>query len=299
MTTTENIGSPGQIEQQVSFLVERRRYDAASALLATGLAQYPDHSDLLYQSALIDSQIERKERALETVQQVLLHDPDHFAGRVLLAQLYEDDNQLAKAELVLIDLLREYPEQAWLYAKYSLLMYRALHIKKARALAEEALRLDPDCENALIAHMLGNMIEGRSEAAKATLGELMEKHPENISTAYMLIAHLNERGKYAAAKRIAIEVLQRDPNSRDTLDMVMNMDHRTHWTMLPLYPLIRWGWTGSIVFYVATVLLLSTIRKHAPEYAGTATIILLVYVVYSWVYPPLLERWLKWRLGLK
>lgn len=80
------MNSPSQFEQQVSYLIERRRFAQASNVLANALTQYPDDADLLYQSALLDYKSDEKPQARETVQQVLMHDPEHFGARVLMAQ---------------------------------------------------------------------------------------------------------------------------------------------------------------------------------------------------------------------
>ena len=295
---SENLASAFQARQQVSYLIERERYAQASNLLASALAQFPQDADLLFQSAQIDYLSGAKDEAFRSLQHLLTTDPLHFNGRALMARLHEDRGELPAAELLLIELLKEYPENAWLYARYAMLMYRTLHFKKGRALAQEAFRLDPDSDDALIALMFGDLIEGRAVSEKHTLAELIRKHPENLSTAYMLVTHLSRRGQYRAAKRIAVEILHMRPHSKETLELVVQLDHLSHWSMLPLWPLNRWGWTASAVFYVVMVLLISVVNKHAPQASGFITPALLGFVVYSWVYPPLLKRWLMRRAGV-
>ena len=298
MTHIDNVASVEQLDQQIDLLIERRRYSNAATLLAEGLAQYPDNPDLLYQSARLDWLTDQPDEACNTLQQVLTHAPKHFGARAMMFQLHEDRQELAEAENMLLDLLHDYPESAWLHAKYALLMYRTAQIAKAQALAQEALRLDPDSDDALVAYMLGKLIDGDHAAGKNALSELMRKHPESLSTAHMLITYLTQHGKYAAAKRIAIEILHLQPDSRETLELVVELEHVSHWSMLPLWPLNRWGWAASGAMYVVWIVILSLLRKHAPTTAVFATIGFVTYVIYSWAYPPLLKRWLMRRAGL-
>lgn len=288
----------GELCQRAAKLIERRRYDHAATVLGEALAQYPDDSDLLYEAARLDYLQDRNAAALAAVLALLARDPAHFPARFLLYGLYEETGQLAQAELVLLDLLKEYPEASLLYARYAMLMYRTLHLAKAQALAREALRLDPDSELALTACLMGDMIEGRRDAQLASLAELIRKHPENAQTAHMLITHLVQRGQYRAAKRIAVELLRAQPDSRPILTLVVELEALSHWSMLPLWPLNRWGWAASIAFYFITLVFLSVLRQQAPQASGAATTALLAFVVYSWVYPPLLKRWLKRRAGI-
>jgi tetratricopeptide (TPR) repeat protein len=295
---TDTLASASDLQQQAAYLIERRRYALAASVLATALSHYPDDSDLLFYSAQVDYLTDEKEQAFHTLQQVLSRSPHHFGARTLMFQLHQDRDEHAQSEQVLLDLLRDYPEHAWLYARYALLMYRTLHIEKAKALSKEALRLDPESEDALIACLFGELIDGKRGSQHASLAELIRKHPENESTAYMLVAHLTQQGRYAAARRIAIEILHMHPHSRQALETVVHLDQASHWSMLPLWPMNRWGWAASGVIYVLSVVILGLLRKHAPESAGPASMLLLAFVVYSWVYPPLFARWMKKRAGL-
>lgn len=283
---------------RVEGLIERDRYAQARAELGEALAQYPDDSDLLYCSALVDYLTGQPDDARATMLRVLSREPDHYAGRSLLATLHQDSGDLAAAELVLIDLLRDFPESGHHYARYAMLMYRTMHLDKAKALAHEALRLDPDNEMALIACLIGDLIDGRKGAEQERLAVLMRRHPESAGTAHMLITHLVRRGQYRAAKRIAIELLKLNPNSREILALVVDLETLSHWTMLPLWPFNRWGWAASVVLWVATVAVFSGAGKVAPHILGPLNIVLLSYCAYSWIFPSLLKRWLKRRAGI-
>ncbi|RFP17652.1 hypothetical protein D0T25_12920 [Duganella sp. BJB488] len=290
--------SPRDYAIQLNGLIERRRYPQARATLSEALQQYPEDSHLLFASAHIDYLTGDKEAARQTLHAILAREPLHYAARSLLINVLEDSEELEQAELLIIELLREYPEEAFQYARYAMLMYRTLHIDKAKELAREALRLDPEDELALTACLIGDIIDGRRGAEAASLANLMRGHPDSQTTARMLVSHLVSRGHYRAAKRIAIELLHLYPHSTEILELVVKLEALSHWSMLPLWPLNRWGWGASAAFYFITLLAMNLIRKDAPTVAGIATWAILGYCAYSWLYPPLLTRWLKRRTGL-
>lgn len=283
---------------QIDALIERRRYDHARALLAEALTQYPQDAGLLVSSAHIAYANDDYMLARDTLQEVLSREPQHYQARSLLAAVYQGCDQLADAEAVLLDLLRDYPEAGFQYARYAMLMYRTLHIDKAKLLAREALRLDPEDELALTACLIGDMIDGRAGAEQASLATLMRNHPESENTARLLITHLISRGQYRAAKRIAVELLKLYPHSRQVLELVVQLEALSHWSMLPLWPLHRWGWGASIAFYVLTLLLLNSLSHVNPAITLPVSYALLGFCAYSWVYPSLLTRWMKRRAGL-
>jgi tetratricopeptide (TPR) repeat protein len=284
--------------RRVLALVERKRYAQARDELSEALGQYPDDSDLLYGAALVEYLTGKTDQARSALLHVLSRDPDHHAARALLATVHQDSGELPAAELVLIELIREYPESGHLYARYAMLMYRTLHLDKAKALAHEALRLDPDDELALIACLIGDLIDGRKGAEQERLAALMRRHPESAGTAHMLITHLVRRGQYRAAKRIAIELLKLNPGSQEILGLVVELDVLSHWSMWPLWPFNRWGWAASVVLWVITVSVFSGAGKVAPHILGPLNIVLLSYCAYSWIFPSLLKRWLKRRAGM-
>ncbi len=284
--------------KQASALIERRRFAQARALLGEALGNHPDDADLLFEAARIDYLTNQHDAAMATVRHALALAPLHLNARYLLACIHEERQELVESEAVLLDLLRDYPELGLLYARYAMLMFRTFHIDKAKALAREALRLAPDDELALSACAMGDLIDGNSKTPGASLAAMVQHHPENAATAQLLIVHLVSTGQYWAAKRIAIELLKAQPDSREYLDMVVQLDTLSHWTILPLWPFNRWGMAATVGFFVLTMLAFRIIHQFAPQYSTATYWFLLSYMAYSWFYPPLLKRWLTRRAGL-
>ena len=93
--------------------------------------------------------------------------------------------EYADAELLLIGLLREYPESAELYGRYSRLMLRALHLEKAEQLAREGLRYDPEDNECLMAAALCETARGGARP-NAGLQKLLVAHPESMMSGLVI-----------------------------------------------------------------------------------------------------------------
>jgi hypothetical protein len=134
-----------------------------------------------------------------------------------------------------------------------------------------------------------------SSAARRTdasaLAKLLAAHPEHTRSSTALVIALADRGDNAAALRVAQGMLRAQPDSPHMLAMVKSLRQHSHWSMLPLYPMQRWGWGGAIGMWVIGIALVSQVAPRLPESAATAlTVTWIGYIVYSWVWPPLLKR---------
>ena len=120
----EQPSSADAFGQQAFYFIERRRLADAKRVLKDGLSQFPQDPDLLYYGAQVEWLDDENDAAEATVRQVLSVAPEHAPARQLLASLLAERNQFADAEVLLIGLLRDYPEDAGLYGRYSRLMLR-------------------------------------------------------------------------------------------------------------------------------------------------------------------------------
>ena len=100
----------------------------------------------------------------------------------------------------------------------------------------------------------------RHAAGEEGLGEsehllrLLQAHPEQVITATTLVVALSEQGRSREALRIAQELLRNQPDNPHVLALVRELKMQTHWTMLPLYPMQRWGWGGAAAVSVAGII---------------------------------------------
>ena len=285
--------TPEQVMHQVEVLLERRRTSQARALLKPALAAHPDHSGLLLQSAWTDYLEDRNDEALTTVRQVLLAEPKEQSARLLYFELLLEREDNAEAERAIIELLREYPEHAHYYGRYAQLMLKTLNIEKSHQLALEGLKYDPDSVECLAAQTICDFIERPGSTTGQGLQQLLVRHPQSIRTLLLVVVALEQRGDRREALSIARELLRAQPDNESIVDMVKQLRLVTHWSMLPLWPVVRFGWSGSVAIWLLAAVGLSTLRRSDAELAGAIGLVVLAYVAYSWIWPPILKRLLR------
>ncbi|MDH4226570.1 MAG: tetratricopeptide repeat protein [Deltaproteobacteria bacterium] len=282
---------------QIEHYVEIGRYGSAENLLGKALAKYPNDTLLLLFKAKTEEGSGSNAQALSTVRELLTKEPGHFEARVLLAKLLDEAGDLSGSELTLIGLLKEYPEAASLYASYSNLMLKTHNHEKAWLLAKEGLRFDPESHACKVVCVLIDMCHGKVEGASAGVSELFRDDPDALHVAWLLIMILEEKGRYKEALRVAREVLRQTPADADAVKAVIGLKVKSHWTMLPLYPLLRYGWTGSAAVWIAAMAFFGILQIIGPPPAVAVVFIVLWvgYVIMSWVWPPALTKWIERR----
>jgi len=277
--------------ERVQLLVERQKFRPARAALAEGLRHHPESQPLLYFSAYVDWVEDQLDAAQRSLKQLLGLDPSHYGGRVLLGRLLAERKDVAGAEQTWIALLRDYPEEADLYAEYGALMMRTMHLDKARRLAEEGLRHEPEHEHCLYIVAMVELIDGRGMGENENLVRLIARHPERLRTGLALVIALQDRGRSREALRVSQQLLRSQPDSPELLENVRALKAESHWSMLPLYPIRRWGWPAAIGLWFAFAFGLPLIAPGLPRGAiNVVTIVWVVYAIYSWVWPPLLRK---------
>ena len=187
--------------------------------------------------------------------------PEHAAARQLLASLLAERNEFADAEVLLIGLLRDYPEDAGLYGRYSRLMLRTLHLDKAEQLAREGLRYDPDDNECLLALALCETARGGARANEG-LQKLIAGHPESMSTVHALVVALVDGGRIDEAHRIAQQAMRADPANEHLVSMVRELRIQNHWSLKPLWPLRKWGWGASAAMWIGSHRRLAWAPEH-------------------------------------
>lgn len=278
--------------RQAHALIDRRRFPQARQLLATGMQHNPDNAQLLYLCAFVDYSTGQIPAADETLNRVLANEPKHYGGRTLRGEIYESQKRFPDAEAVWIDLLRDYPEDPDCYAHYAELMLRTLHLEKAERLTKEGLRLDPAHWQCLYVAYLIDVIQGRTGSENNEhLRQLLRDHPERAHSLLALVIALNERGDSRGALRISQQLLSTRPDAEQFVNLVRVLKRQNHWSLLPLYPMRRWGWSGAAVM-TAIGIVGVRLAGHTlpPSIALTVAYVWLGYVIYSWVWPRILQK---------
>jgi len=281
--------SAAVIAEQAFYFIERRRLEDARRILGQGLKEFPQDPDLLFHSAQVEWLADRNKEAEATARQVLVIDPTHAPARQLLASLLMASGEFADAELLLISLLRDYPESADLYGRYSRLMLRTLHLDKAEQLAREGLRYSPENDECLMAAALCETARSGARPNEG-LAKLLQAHPESLSSVHALVVALVDAGRISEAHRIARSALRGDPANLHLVSLVRELHIQNHWSMKPLWPLQKWGWGASAAMWLGGIVVIRGLSQSAPELATPVAFLWLGYCIYSWVWPPLIRR---------
>lgn len=277
--------------EQISELLARRRFDHARRIMSQVLPQHPDDEQLLFYAGYIAYHTDNEDEAWQHATRLLEVAPNSYEGRLLMCDVLEQREELGQAERLYLALINDYPDDATLYAAYAMLMLRTLHVEKAGGLAHEALRRDPDHALAIQVSTLAAIIDGTRSERDEHLSDLMTKHPQLQATAATLVQVLQREGRHTEALRVSQEMLRAHPDNQHIVDLVIEEKVLSHWSMKPLWPFMRYGWAASIAVWFGAIIFF----RVAPENTLTAAAggLLLVFVVYSWVWPHILRKIMK------
>lgn len=276
--------------QQVRELLDRERLGLARQILQDALAHEPDHVGLLFEAARAEAIGRDPEAARSTLGRVLALEPGHWPARMLLIWLLIDAGELVDAEALALAMLVEEPQSASLYAAYARVMFKALKLDKARALCQEALRLEPDNDTALRTMALCDLVERPDATDSESLRRLLAQHPDDQHALSLVVVALSQAGRNREALRGARELLRMQPDEPQWVDNVRRLNHATHWTMWPLWPLQRFGWSASVALWAGGVLAVKAAQASGVSWVAPLAWVIVGYAVYSWVWPPLLRR---------
>ncbi|MEN7342447.1 MAG: tetratricopeptide repeat protein, partial [Pseudomonadota bacterium] len=219
---------------------------------------------------------------------ILELEPHNYSARVLLTRLHVASEAYVEAEQTVLGLLADYPESPELFALYADIMLQTFHIDKAEKLAAEALRFDPDNLSAMSIHAQCAFIRQPDAEQTARMQRLLKEHPDQAQTTILLVQRLLDNGKTSEAYRLSRSLVMSQPDNPHYVELANNLRFTNHWTMKPLWPVIKWGWGGSIAIWLVFMLYMKS--GVLAEYQGTVALVFLGFVIYSWVWPWLLKR---------
>jgi len=279
--------------EQVKRLLDVGRPDDARRALAPLLSAHPDDVELLVLAARVEDGAGAEAESRRLIGEALSRDPNHRLGRLLHFEHLVADHRHADAEQVILSLLREMPDNAALIAVYARLMLEALRLEKARALADEALRIAPDDSRAQLIDALLHVVAGDDARASGRVAEMIARDPEAMSVARTAIVVFASGHRPGEALEIARSVLRAEPDDAGIVDTIIELRLHTHPAMSPYRPLLRYGWTASAAIWgLGAVAIRGLAGVSAPASLAFAAI-WLTYVIGSWVVPPLLRRHLR------
>lgn len=284
-----------EIQFRIRTLIDRGRSDQARQILPEAFAMDPDDFGNHWLAGRIALDLEDYDAAHSSVARALELQPSSIHARLLMFSVQRNSEQFPEAEQTILGLLRDNPDDGQLFGCYAELMLRTLHLDKAGALAAEALRLDPAESQARTVSLLVRIIEGDREGAVEELEKLVRDDPDTLQAAWGIIAVLQSEHRYGEALDVMRGILHSIPDDGSIVEAMVELRAASHWSVVPLWPLNRYDWLGSGMLWAFAVGSFMLSRVYAPDLTGPLVTIYLVYVVYSWIWPPLLKRWLRSR----
>ena len=264
-------------------------------MLEQTFVETPDDPDLIVAPGMIAFLEKNFDEAQEVLTEVVATDPGHSEAKHLLARVHIAKKSYPEAEALVLDILRNEPEEAGVLATYARIMMETLHLDKARALAEESLRLDPEEDEAHLVLLLLDISHGKKEVAQERLRQRIVDRPEQADVVASAIVVLMDQGRHREALDLGRELLRVQPDNEALVELMVELRAASHWSAWPLRPFAKWGWAASASVWFVVVIGLNLLRTRAPSLTGRIGLGFLVFVAYSWLWPPLLRRWLRWR----
>ncbi|MBZ0113356.1 MAG: tetratricopeptide repeat protein [Thermoanaerobaculia bacterium] len=286
-TTAESFDS-------VARLIEIGRLGDAKRLLGQAIAHEPENprGELLAGHIAL---LEGNTAAAETyASAALARDPHNLATGELLYEILAQQKRWAEAERIVIELIRAHPTDADLFASYCHLMLCTLHVDKASELSKEALRLDPQNDRARLMGVLVGLVRGDA-STQYQVEKLVSEDPESRWVVTLLFTSLVDQKRFEEALRVGQQLLRANPNNTALTEALVELRMQTHWIAAPARPLARWGWFGAAALWVlalVTIRLASALQSTVALWLAGAY---LAYCLYTWIYPPLLRRWIRHR----
>ncbi len=280
---------------QIELLLDVRRYREAEQLISAAMVETPDDPNIHYLAAHLARQLDDNARARAHVHQTLAVDPAHLGARLLLFLDYREQRRYADAEAVIQDLIRESPEDPEFYAWYGDLLLFTAHLEKAETLLREGQRLDPSNDQVRRLYVLLAALRSNHEAANEQLATMVRDDPESRAVAFLLLQVLMSQDRDEEALDLGQELLRAEPENENLVEALISLKANTHWLGWPAYPLRKGGWAASAGMWLAFIVGLSFLRRFSNGWATAFVVVYLVYVIYSWLYQPVLRAWLRRR----
>lgn len=117
--------------------------------------------------------------------------------------------------------------------------------------------------------------------------------PDDIYGHYLVGHALAAQGQVREAERFLGSAARLDPSEHAITDAARSARLLTHWLLAPLWPLKRFG--PVKVWLAAMAIMLLLYQVGSEPLLAVFALVYVVFVIYSWVVPRLLRRWLQHR----
>ena len=164
---------------EAGILRKAKRFDEAYALLDAQLANKPDDTDLLYDSALLAEQVGKLDVMERRLRRLIELKPESAHAHNALGYAFADHRMhLAEARRLIEKALKLSPDDAFIVDSMGWVLFRMGDLDGAQAQLRRAYALRDDPE--IAAHLAEVLVAaGQRDEAKTLLREAVGKHPNN------------------------------------------------------------------------------------------------------------------------
>lgn len=278
LLTAELAGQRGQYDIALEGYTEaaKRAHDPKLAERATMITMYMKDSNKINDAVELwlrldsKSQTARKIAALsalragdnraavEHLNMLLVVDPEGFEAAVLeLAGVLQKDGKISAVNVALDTLATQHPGQADIYFLQSLLAMQKKDKNLAEAKVEQALKLRPGWDKALIFQAQIAVFSGDLNKAKALLKEASAKYPGNSKITKMFAQALIKAEDYEAAIDVYQNLIAADPKDMESqfaqglVYLQLNKDEQAEDIFTKLLEQPEWKYQAS--FYLGKI----------------------------------------------
>lgn len=247
-----------------------------------------ERSWVLRVAALLD--LDRNSEAESAAKAGLAHVGSSAALLQLLTRARARVGDHAGAERAVLRALSLSPEDVGLLCEYARLLIRVGQVDKAKQVLTQATQLAPESSDVASTRALLAYVAGDSRAATAASRDVLGRDPESALGRTLLAGASAERGDFRTAQRLYAGLAAESADA-DLRESARVSRAYSRWWLLPLWPIERFGpvpvWLAwlAVVFGLNAAGLDRALIVMIPLY--------LVYVLYSWVAPPLVQRWAR------
>ncbi len=264
------------------------RSEKALAALSDAGPAAADVPDTYLLQAVAHLQLGRRHDAREAAERGLALDPGNPTLFQLLGVAHWERGDRPAAERAFLDGLSHAPENPHLLARYAMLVAEDGQIDKARRLAERAAARGPEDPFVARVRSLIAYLDGDDKTAQQIGAAALAGSPENAGLHALMGSYLLESGAIGRGTKHHLTSASIDPGDAGVRELGWQAKYLRHPLMRPLWFVDKFG-PGKI--WLAWLVVFFTLRSAgAEEVAAVLALAYLVFVVYSWVVPPILRR---------
>ena len=261
------------------------------------LEALPGHEALSTHALLLRSRallaLDRDDEAREVARRGLAYDADDVDLWSALADASSALGDLPGAEQALLAALRLEPASAELMADYAMVLAEDGQDEKAARVLARAAQADPESGAVLRGRAFVALARGDDRAAVREARRALARDPHSTHAHVLLGVSSLRRGDAGAGLRSSRIAAAAALGNQSVSTLAREARLQAHWTQIPIRLITRFG-QAQVWFAGVALVMLAALLLPGPA-AGVAILVWVTFCVYTWVAPPLLQLWARWR----